>query len=97
MFWCKKFETKYGKVVALCDEELLGKKIVSKEFNVEISKDFYGERRVDERAALRMLKTATMGNFFGKRAVALAEKNGFILNKNIIFINGIPHAQFIKI
>ena len=81
----------------MCDEELLGKKIISKKFNVEVSKSFYGEKRVDEQTALRMLKDAAMGNFFGKRAVALAEKNGFILNKNIIFINGIPHAQFIKI
>jgi hypothetical protein len=98
MFWCKIFSTKHDIVVALCDEELIEKEIRSKELGmkVKISKNFYGEKLIDEHIALRVLKRATIGNLMGERAVALAEKNGFIIRKNVILIGGIPHAQFVK-
>lgn len=43
------------------------------------------------------MKRATIGNLMGKEIVELANQNGFIIMENVIFINGIPHAQFVKI
>jgi len=43
------------------------------------------------------MRKATIGNLMGEQAVDLAEKNGFIIRKNVILIDGIPHAQFVKI
>jgi hypothetical protein len=94
MFWSKVFQTKYELVVAICDEELLDKKI-GKKFKIKISKEFYGEKLIDENVALKLMKKATIGNLIGKNIVELAEKNGFIIKENII--DGIPHAQFVKI
>jgi hypothetical protein len=96
MFWSKVFQTKYELVVAICDEELLDKKI-GKKFKIKISKEFYGEKLIDENVALKLMKKATIGNLIGKNIVELAEKNGFIIKENIIVIDGIPHAQFVKI
>jgi hypothetical protein len=99
MFWCKIFPSKQEIVVAICDEELLGKKIFMKErgLKIEVSKNFYGEKLIDERIAVRVMEKATIGNLMGERIVELASKNGFIIKKNVIFIDGIPHAQFVKI
>jgi len=96
MFWSKIFNTKYDVVVAICDEELIEKEI-DEELKIKISKNFYGEKLIDEEIALKMMKKATIGNIIGKSIVELAEKNGFITKENIILINGIPHAQFVKI
>lgn len=96
MFWSKIFPTKYELVIAICDEELLDKKI-GKKFKVKISKEFYGEKLIDENIALKLMEKATIGNLIGKNIVDLAEKNGFIIKENIIVIDGIPHAQFVKI
>jgi hypothetical protein len=97
MFWCKVFLTKYDVVVAICDEDLIEKEIESKEFKIKISKNFYGDKLIDEKIALKLMKKATICNLIGKNIVELAEKNNFIIKENVIFINGIPHAQFIKI
>jgi len=90
--------TKSDIVVAICDKELLGKQIkVKKNFKIEINKEFYGEREINEEEATSLMEKATIGNFFGEKIVSLAEKNGFITKENIILIKGIPHAQFVKL
>jgi len=96
-FWGKVFPVKYDIVVAICDEELLGKRIRTKKFDVKVSEKFYGGELIDESIALKLMKKATIGNLMGKRIVKLAEEHGFIARENIILINGIPHAQFVKI
>lgn len=97
MFWCKIFQTKFDLVVAICDENLIEKKIKTKNFSVKISKNFYGGRLIDENIAIKIMEKATIGNLVGENIIKTAEKNGFIARENIILINGIPHAQFVKI
>jgi len=99
MFWCKVFSVKEDLVVAICDEELLGKKIFMKEkkLRVEVSKNFYGGKQISEGVAVKLMERATIGNLMGKDIVDLADQNGFIMKENVIFIDGIPHAQFVKI
>lgn len=96
MFWSKIFNTKYDILVAICDEELL-EKTIDKKLNIRLKKEFYGGKLIDEKIAIRIMEKATIGNLFGKKIVELAEKNGFITRKNVILINGIPHAQFVKL
>jgi hypothetical protein len=96
MFWGNVFSTKYDLVIAICDEELIDKEI-GKNPRVKISKNFYGGLLISEQHALKMMKKATIGNIMGKKIVELAEKSGFITKENIILIDGVPHAQFVKI
>jgi hypothetical protein len=97
MFWCKIFPTRYDLVVAICDEDLIDKELDSKDFKIKISKNFYGDKLVDEAIALKLMNKSTICNLMGSNIVELAEKNKFIISKNVIFINGVPHAQFVKI
>lgn len=97
MFWAKMYRTRYEIVLAICDENLLGKTINRKGTDIEISKGFYGEKKIDEAVAARLMQKSTIGNLFGKDIVALAKKGGFITKENIILIDGIPHAQFVKL
>ena len=95
MFWTKIFNTKHELVVAICDDQLIDKEIGDKP-KIKISKYFYGGRLISEQFALKIMRRATIGNLIGKRIIALAKKSGFITKENIIFIDGIPHAQFVK-
>ncbi|MBU5537542.1 MAG: DUF424 family protein [Candidatus Aenigmatarchaeota archaeon] len=99
MYWTKIFTTKTEIVVALCDEDILEKVLDFKKKNVKIkvSKHFYGERLVDESTVLKLMDKATIGNLIGRNIVQLAEKHGFISKENVINIDGIPHAQFVKL
>jgi len=97
LFWINAFQTKFNTVVAICDEEVLGKTLRFKNFKVQISKKFYCGKLADENIAVKALGKATIGNLFGNKIIDIAEKNGFITKENIIFIDEIPHAQFVKL
>jgi len=97
MFWCRVFQTKEEIVVALCDEKLLDSILEKRGRKIKISKHFYGGKLIDEERSVKVMKEASIGNIIGKDIVELAEKNGFISKENIILIDDIPHAQFVKI
>jgi hypothetical protein len=97
MFWVKIYQTRYEIVVAACDEKLIDKVLKLEDLKVKVSKNFYGGNLVDETTAVKVMKRATIGNLIGKDIVKIAEENGFISKENIILIDGIPHAQFVKI
>jgi len=103
MFWAKIFTTKQDFVVAVCDEEIIEKELefkyhVKKEaVKIKLTKEFYGEMLVSGEIAIKLLKRATIANLMGNRTIELAEKSGFIIHENIILIDGVPHAQFVKV
>jgi hypothetical protein len=96
-FWCKIFQTKHDIVGALCDEELLEKSFQYRGAEIKVSKHFYGGGVVDETAATKIMSKVTIGNVIGEKIINLAKEKGFITDENIISIDGIPHAQFVKI
>jgi hypothetical protein len=96
MYWCKVFTVKHEVIVAICDEELLGKRLKTKNLTITISKNFYGGQKIDEERAKKLMEIATIGNLFGKRIVELAKKEGLVAEENVICINGVEHAQFVK-
>ncbi|HDJ96583.1 MAG TPA: DUF424 family protein [Candidatus Aenigmarchaeota archaeon] len=97
MFYIKTFWTKYNLLVAICDEELLGKTLRFKDVDVKISEKFYGGKVVGEKECIKLMERATIGNLIGEKIIKLALREGFITKKNILYINGIPHAQFVKL
>ena len=98
MFWGRFFLAKRDVVLAMCDDDLLDKKIGDGKLKITVSKQFYGEKLIGSEAdAVKYLGKCTIGNIVGKRIVALAEKNGFITKENILLIGGVPHAQFVKL
>jgi len=97
MYWTKVFRTKQDLVVAICDQNLLDKELAHLNSKIKISKDFYGGKLITEHVAIRLLEKATIANLFGKEIIDVAERNGFIIKENSILIDGIPHAQFVKV
>ena len=95
MFWCKTHSAKGQLVVAICDKDLLGKKI-GNELKITVKQDFYRGKLMDEKKTLELMKKANICNLLGKKIVDLAMKNKFITKENIIFIGDVPHAQFIR-
>ena len=82
-------------MVAICDKNLLGKEI-GKEFKIKVKEEFYGGELVDEDKAVELMKKATISNLLGKEIVKLALEKKFITKENIMFIDDIPHTQFLK-
>ena len=85
------------KIVCLCDKELIGKKIESKDMELNISKSFYNGSDLSEDEVLKETREFSSLNIIGKEAVDFALKNGLILKSNIIKIKDIPHAIVISL
>jgi uncharacterized protein len=97
MYWAKIYVVKHEVVLAMCDKELIGKKLKGRHGDVKVERGFYGEKVIeDEAMATKLLTHCSIGNLMGKRIVALAAKKGFITKENVISIGGVPHAQFVK-
>jgi len=89
-----KFHTRGDRtVVAICDKDLIGKKLEDKKACIEITKRFYkGEKKTEKEIAV-ILQEATNINMIGKKTIALAIKQGVLTKDSIKKIKGIPHAQ----
>lgn len=94
-FWVKVHHSKTGEVVvAVCDEELLGKSLkVVEGLTVEVSKSFYGGVLVEEKDLQNYLKQGTIINLLGEFIVDYALNHGMIVEKAVMRIDGVPHVQ----
>ncbi len=95
--YMKKYETERHLIVAVCDKEILGKKFHEGEFTLKLEPSFYKGSDVSESEVKEVLSCATIANIAGEKAIACAVECGCIEPETVIFIEGIPHAQMIRI
>lgn len=90
-----KIHKKEGRtVVAVCDEDLLGRKIEDGDLQLDLSSDFYRGTSYSDKVLVRdIMRNADVLNVVGKTAVALALEEGLIDKAHIITVKDVPHAQ----
>ncbi len=84
-------------LVAVCDEEVLGKTLNDGKVEFQISERFYKGEKVTLDEAIARVREATSANLVGHNVVKKATLEGLIHPKAIIHIAGIPHAQMIML
>jgi len=90
-------ETRDHYVVAICDKPLLGKTLKEGQINFKVSEEFYGGDLVDSKTCVNHLEKATIANMVGKKAVQTAINAGFVHEQAVLYIEGHPHAQWVKL
>ena len=83
-------------LMAVCDCDLLGKKFVEGQLQVEICQEFFGDRKASIEEFERALDGATIANFVGKCAVRHAIRLGYVDENKILVIDGVPCAQMVR-
>ncbi|RLG97004.1 DUF424 domain-containing protein [Candidatus Bathyarchaeota archaeon] len=85
-----------NRVVAVCDEEILGETLEGGRVPFKVSEGFYrgilGE--VDE--AIAAMRQATICNLVGKAIVEAAIECNMVHERAVIYFGDIPHAQIVK-
>ena len=94
MMYVKIHKSEHQKVIAICNEGLIGKTISEGDKEINISEDFYKGDLLKEEQVLELLKDASNANFTGDEAVACGIKSGLIQEGIVITIGGVKHAQF---
>ena len=86
----------YRDVVAICDQELLGKEFEEGKFYLNVKESFYKGNTLDEQSVIETIKKmatedATF-NIVGKKSINAALKAGIISEEEIGIIKGVPFA-----
>ncbi len=91
--YVKVHESEARIVVAICDENLIGKKVSEDKKQLDITERFYKGEKKDKNEVIEIMEKAGNLNLVGKETINIALKNNIIEKEAIITIKNIPHAQ----
>lgn len=84
-------------LLAVCDCELLGRTLREGKIVFRIKDEFYNGRKGSVDEAIGMIDNSTIVNLVGKCCVEKAIAEGYVHPEAVIEIEGVPHAQIIKL
>lgn len=96
--YLKVHDTQQGKVIALCDAELIGTIVSDGKRHLDLQKysSFYVGKKVGKKEAVKELSGSGNANLVGKKSLDAAKAAGLDVS-GTISINGIPHLQIYSI
>jgi uncharacterized protein len=95
MFYYKVHESHAGYLLAACDKSICGKKLKGKETAFHVNPRFYKDKTATKAKMKKLFRVPSSANLVGKNIVQLAIDMGLVDKKNVIKIQGIPHAQMV--
>ncbi len=102
MIYIKKYKTEKGSIVAMCDQELLGRKYADKESGLELDlekyADFYkGELTEAEKAKQEVLGVYVYSaNIVGNESVNVMIDLGIAQKEDVRSIGGVPSLHIYR-
>jgi hypothetical protein len=84
-------------LLAVCDAEILGKTLREGKIVFCIKEEFYKGAKVTVEEAVMMIANSTIVNLIGKNIVQKAIERGYVHPEAVLNIEGIPHAQIVKL
>ena len=84
-------------LLAICDSEILGKTLREGKIVFHVKEEFYNGGLVTIEEAVDMIPNSNIVNMVGKCCVEKAIARGYVHPAAVLNIEGIPHAQIIKL
>tara|TARA_Y100000310_G_C20473822_1_gene711403 strand:- start:619 stop:912 length:294 start_codon:yes stop_codon:yes gene_type:complete len=83
------------KVVAICDNNLIGKTFKEGKLKLDLDSDFYKGKDMGEERLKREISDANILNIVGEKSIKFVRELKIVNLDNVIKIKGIPHVQLI--
>jgi uncharacterized protein len=80
-------------LLAVCDENLLNKKIEEGEFVLDLTSGFFNGEKTKNSVLVPLIKKAYIINAVGKEATDLLVKEGIIAREDVLSVKKVPFAQ----
>jgi hypothetical protein len=84
-------------VLAVCDCDILGKTLREGKIVFHVKDDFYKGRKASVEEAVGLINNSNIVNMVGKICVEKAIAKGYVHPDAVLTIEGIPHAQIVKL
>lgn len=94
--YIKIHKDKESEVVAVSDENLIGRTFEDEKMCINVSERFYKGEKMNNNEVKEILVNAKSINAVGEESVKTCLELGLIKEENILIIGGIPHAQVIS-
>jgi len=93
MFWMEIHRTDEGRLVAACDEDVLGQRFTEDGQQLEVDEEFYGGEKVDLLAVLEAIEDAATTNFVGPDLIGELLDSDIIEDDEVDEIGGMVHTH----
>jgi hypothetical protein len=84
-------------LLAICDADVLGKTLREGKIVFCVKEEFYRGAKVNVEEAVMMIENSTIVNMVGRNVVKRAIEKGYVHPEAVLNIEGIPHAQIVRI
>jgi len=84
-------------LLCMCDAEILGRTLREGKIVFCVKEDFYSGARVPVEEAVSMIEASTIVNMVGRNIVKKAIERGYVHPEAVLNIEGVPHAQIVKL
>ena len=84
-------------LLAICDCEVLGRTLREGKIVFHVKDEFYNGGKGSVEEALGMIENSTIVNMVGRNCVERAIEKGYVHPEAVLRIEGIPHAQIVKL
>lgn len=85
-----------NKVIAMCDSDILGKKLEQGNLQLDLTSSFYqGEEMSEDKLLEEIKKCPCHLNVAGVKSIEFLSEHGLVDKKKVLRIDGVPHEQII--
>ena len=96
LVYVRTVDFKGRRLVAVCDEDILGKTFREGRLKLEVSERFYKGMLTSMDEAVKLVSDADIANLAGRSIVDAVLRQGLADHKAVITISGIPHLQILR-
>ncbi len=97
MFVYKKFQNGTETLLAIADNEIIGKTFSEGILQITVNRDFYCHEMCNEEEALELMRDATSVNAVGAKIIDVMLRKKIVRPEAILTIQGTPHVQIIAV
>ncbi|MEM3791364.1 MAG: DUF424 family protein [Candidatus Micrarchaeaceae archaeon] len=101
MIYLKEHNTPEGKILAMCDSDLIGRVLKDEEIEIDLDKyrNFYIGKEMSEEEASDFVENSDLltANVVGKESTSVFVKLGIAKKVDIRTVNGVPYLHIYKI
>jgi len=84
-------------LLAICDCEVLGRTLREGKIVFHVKDEFYNGGKVSVEEAVGMIENSTIVNMIWRNCVERAIEKGYVHPEAVLRIEGVPHAQILKL
>ena len=83
-------------IVAICDDDLLGRRFEEGEKQLDLTGSFFDGKKLPDMEVGDIARNADIINFVGKKSVEFGIEEGLVEKENIQKIKDVPFAQVVQ-